>query len=167
MLLTEFMLGAVVFVYPESVRLRISCSVCSSSSSDVQTPSVQHSWTYPYLRSMIASTLTDACICKLHLYILSGCMRQTANKKRQTLHRYENRLSLSTKTFEANLLVWHGPLSKVYFQKCTFESWYFQKKLSSVSLPLCSGYMWNKIISKFQRLIAAHEYFPTCSMSLK
>ena len=30
------------------------------------------------------------------------------------------------------------------------------------------AYVWNKIISKiFHRLIAAHEYFPTCSMSLK
>ena len=34
----------------------------------------------------------------------------------------------------------------------------------------CRGYVWNKIISKlgpFQRLIAAREYFPTRSMSLK
>ena len=49
---------------------------------------------------------------------------------------------------------------------------------------LCCGYMWNKIISalvnlpteiilpeiiskEFQRLIAANEYYSTCSMSLK
>ena len=64
----------------------------------------------------------------------------------------------------------------------------------SVQQQLCRGYMWNKIISKlfqpastsvwdnfisgrgimrkiisetFQRIIAAHEYFPTCSTSLK
>ena len=31
---------------------------------------------------------------------------------------------------------------------------------------LCRGYMWNKTTSKlFHRLVAAREYFPTCSMS--
>ena len=66
--------------------------------------------------------------------------------------------------------------------------------VESRSIPLCPGYMWNKIISKlfkpssasvwnnfvsargnlskiisklFHRLTGAHEYFPTCSLSLK
>ena len=35
-------------------------------------------------------------------------------------------------------------------------------------LSVQCGYMQNKVISKlFQRIVAAHEYFPTCSMSLK
>ena len=39
---------------------------------------------------------------------------------------------------------------------------------TSSSLLLCRGYMWSKIISKlFHRLIAAHEYFPTWSLSVK
>jgi len=41
--------------------------------------------------------------------------------------------------------------------------------ISTLQQYLMRGYMWNKIISKLllQRVIAAHHYFPTCSMSLK
>ena len=79
---------------------------------------------------MIASILTDAYICKLHLYILAGCSKQqTRNDRLFIAMRIVCHCLL--KTFDVNFPVWHGPLSKVYFQKCTFE-----RKLSSVSWPL-------------------------------
>ena len=98
-------------------------AVCSSSSSDVQTPTLQ---LLAYLRSMIVSTLTDACICKLHLYILAGCgKQQTRNDRLFIAMRIVCHCLL--KTFDANFPVWCDPLSKVYFPKCTFKS-YFRKK---------------------------------------
>ena len=68
-------------------RSRVSClcayactsAVLNSSSSDVQTPTLQP---LAYLRSMITSTQTDACICKLHLYILTGCGKEQTRNDR-------------------------------------------------------------------------------------
>ena len=112
MLLTGFMLGTVVFMYPACVSAMYKLPAFN-------VPLV-------YLLSMIASTLTDACICKLHLYILAGCgKQQTRNDRFFIAVRIVCHCLL--KTFDANFPVWHGPLSKVYFPKCTFES-YFRKK---------------------------------------
>ena len=72
------------------------------------------------LRSMIASTLSDACICKLHLYILAGCgKQQTRNDK--LFIAIGNVCHRLLKTFHANFSVWHDPLPKVFFQKKTFQ----------------------------------------------
>ena len=69
-----------IYVGRSRVRLYACASaVCSSCSSDVQTPTIQP---LAYLQSMMASTLTDACICKLHLYILAGCGKQQTEKDR-------------------------------------------------------------------------------------
>ena len=98
-------------------------AVCSSSSSDVQTPSLQP---LAYLRSMIPSTLTDACICKLQLYILAGCgKQQTRNDRLFIAMRIVCHCLL--KTFDANFPVWHRPLSEVYLKNV----------LSKENFPVC------------------------------
>ena len=66
---------------------------------------------------------------RLHLQtalVYFGWLRQTANKKRQTLHHYENCLSLSTENFRCKLssVTWptfESLLSKMYFRKKTFH----------------------------------------------
>ena len=76
------------WIYVGRSRVRVTCvctlahqlfALCSSCSSDVQTPSLQP---LAYLRSMIASALTDACISTLHLYILAGCGKQQTENDR-------------------------------------------------------------------------------------
>ena len=80
-----------------------ACASAVCSSRDVQIPSLQP---LAYLRSMIASTLTDACICKLHLYILADCgKQQTRNDRLFIAMRIVCHCLL--KTFDANFPVCH------------------------------------------------------------
>ena len=61
----------------------------------------------------------------------------------------------------------HDKLS-LYHAAVTRETKPFQNYFTLRRLDVLTEIILSKVISKlFQRLIAAHEYFPTCSMSLK
>ena len=68
--------------------------------SDVQTPSLQRILGLSAVHDRVHTNR------RLHLQtalVYFGWLRQTANKKRQILHRYENRLLLSTENFRCKL----------------------------------------------------------------
>ena len=75
---------------------------------------------------------TNQCLHLQTALVNFGWLRQTPNKKRQTLHRYENRLPLSTENFGCKLssVTWptfESLLSKIYFRKL----------LSKENFPVC------------------------------
>ena len=114
-----------------------------------------------YLRSMIASTLTDACICKLRLYILAGCGKQQTRNDRSTLHRYENRLPLSTENFRCKLSsvtwpIFESLLSKMYFRKKTFLSIMTLRRLRTHWPP--APYWLSQNMQTTENIVLQHEY---------
>ena len=128
-------LYAVNWIYVGCSRVRVSC-ICTLA---YQLFAAQVAAMYklapfnPWLTCSPYRVHTNQRLHSQTALVYFGWLRQTANKKRQTLHHYENRLPLSTENFRCKLssVTWptfQSLLSKMYFRKVTFE-----RKLSSRS----------------------------------